>query len=229
MNSTPKKRSLTRRQQQIFEFVRDKIINRGYGPTVREIGTEFGIKSPNGVMCHLKAIEKKGLIIRESNMSRAIKLADNPAQQQTMPFLGTAISGEAFQPAISTEERVDFTDLLKGTDRATLQVTGTAFSALGIHDGDYVVVSRESPGAPGNLVVAQDDRHHATLCRIPEDGGAPIPAIAGTIDAPRRKVLGVVAGVIRAFEIPMPPNSDGNGTSVTETDDGDNADSNGKA
>jgi len=229
MNSTPKKRSLTRRQQEIFEFVRDKIVNRGYGPTVREIGTEFGIRSPNGVMCHLKAIEKKGLIIRESNMSRAIKLADNPAHHQTMPFLGTAISGKAFQPAVSTEERVDFTELMKGADRATLQVTGTAFASLGIHDGDHVVVSRESPGAPGNLVVAQDDQYQATLCRIPEDGGAPVPAIAGTVDAPRRKILGVVAGVIRTFDIPKSPNSDTNGTSVTDTDVEANADSNGTA
>ena len=59
---------LTQRQKDIYEFIRDKIINRGYGPTVREIGAQFGIRSPNGVMCHLKALEKKGLITRESHM-----------------------------------------------------------------------------------------------------------------------------------------------------------------
>src|SRR5262245_26140116 len=52
---------LTSRQKEVFEFVRDLITNRGYGPTVREIGDKFGISSPNGVMCHLKALEKKGL------------------------------------------------------------------------------------------------------------------------------------------------------------------------
>ena len=51
---------LTRRQRAIYEFIRDKIVNRGYGPTVREIGARFRISSPNGVMCHLKALEKKG-------------------------------------------------------------------------------------------------------------------------------------------------------------------------
>ena len=61
---------LTKRQKDVYEFIRDKIRNRGYGPTVREIGDAFGIRSPNGVMCHLKAIEKKGLITREKNMSR---------------------------------------------------------------------------------------------------------------------------------------------------------------
>ncbi len=65
---------LTGRQREVFEFIRDLITNRGYGPTVREIGDNFGISSPNGVMCHLKALEKKGLITREPNMSRAIQI-----------------------------------------------------------------------------------------------------------------------------------------------------------
>ena len=53
---------LTDRQQEVYEFIRDKIRSRGYGPTVREIGGEFGIASPNGVMCHLRALERKGLV-----------------------------------------------------------------------------------------------------------------------------------------------------------------------
>ena len=52
-----KKPALTQRQSDIYEFLKDKILNRGYGPTVREIGNHFGIRSPNGVMCHLKALE----------------------------------------------------------------------------------------------------------------------------------------------------------------------------
>ena len=63
---------LTARQREIYEFIREKIERRGYGPTVREIGEGFSIRSPNGVMCHLKALEKKGLIIREANAARAI-------------------------------------------------------------------------------------------------------------------------------------------------------------
>jgi len=56
---------LTQRQRAVYEFIRDKIRTRGYGPTVREIGLQFKILSPNGVMCHLKALEKKGLITKE--------------------------------------------------------------------------------------------------------------------------------------------------------------------
>jgi SOS-response transcriptional repressor LexA len=57
--------TLTSRQREIYDFIRQKIEARGYGPTVREIGSAFEIRSPNGVMCHLKALEKKGLIKRE--------------------------------------------------------------------------------------------------------------------------------------------------------------------
>ena len=78
-----RKTSLTKRQREIYEFLRDKITNRGYGPTVREIGLHFDIRSPNGVMCHLKALERKGLISREQNMSRAIQLANAPKNRLT--------------------------------------------------------------------------------------------------------------------------------------------------
>ena len=57
--------SLTERQREIYDFIQERIEHRGYPPTVREIGVAFNIKSPNGVMCHLKALEKKGLIKRE--------------------------------------------------------------------------------------------------------------------------------------------------------------------
>ena len=70
--------ALTPRQREIYNFIRSKIQGRGYGPTVREIGFHFQIKSPNGVMCHLKALQKKGLIHREPNMSRAIQLLEDP-------------------------------------------------------------------------------------------------------------------------------------------------------
>ena len=68
---------LTSRQQEILRFIREKIDGRGYGPTVREIGNEFGIKTPNGVMSHLKALQNKGLIHREANLSRGFELIPN--------------------------------------------------------------------------------------------------------------------------------------------------------
>ena len=87
--------ALTPRQREIYQFIREKIQGRGYGPTVREIGNQFEIKSPNGVMCHLKALQKKGLIHREANMSRAIQLLQDP----TAPARSASSSAAGSPPA----------------------------------------------------------------------------------------------------------------------------------
>jgi SOS-response transcriptional repressor LexA len=76
---------LTDKQRQIYEFVRAKIRDRGYGPTVREIGNEFGIRSPDGVMCHLKALQKKGLIHRVNDMAQDVSRVANDRQVIPMP------------------------------------------------------------------------------------------------------------------------------------------------
>src|SRR5438270_14075721 len=103
--------ALTPRQREIYNFIRSKIQGRGYGPTVREIGLQFEIKSPNGVMCHLKALQKKGLIHREPNMSRAIQLLDDP----TMPppaglkLIGRIAAGQPIE-AVEQDEELGFTE-----------------------------------------------------------------------------------------------------------------------
>ena len=83
----------TERQMEIYAFIRDKIHSRGYGPTVREIGHAFKIRSPNGVVCHLKALERKGLITRGKNMSRAIELVNEPAHLRGLPMAGWVAAG----------------------------------------------------------------------------------------------------------------------------------------
>src|SRR5688500_3681006 len=84
---------LTDRQKEIYEYIRERIEARGYGPTVREIGDAFAIKSPNGVMCHLKALEKKGLIIKQGGKARAIQLVDHRPPSRGLPFLGAVAAG----------------------------------------------------------------------------------------------------------------------------------------
>ena len=86
--------TLTTRQMAVFEFIRDKILARGYGPTVREIGEHFQISSPNGVMCHLRALEKKGLLHRVRKADRAIARAIARSCLRTRckrPFFSSAL------------------------------------------------------------------------------------------------------------------------------------------
>src|ERR1044071_4756238 len=112
---------LTERQKAVYEFIRDKIRNRGYGPTVREIGEQFEISSPNGVMCHLKALEKKGLITREPNMSRAIQLSAESLEEKGLPLAGRVAAG-VLHEAVEQSERIDFGAMFSKKNLFALEV-----------------------------------------------------------------------------------------------------------
>ena len=112
-----------------------EIRNRGYGPTVREIGSQFGIRSPNGVMCHLKALERKGLITRESHMSRAIQLSESPQDRMSLPLAGQIAAGSPML-AVEQSERIDFSPLFDSEDHFCLKVKGDSMVEDQIADGD---------------------------------------------------------------------------------------------
>lgn len=194
-----KKTSLTKRQREIYEFLRDKIVNRGYGPTVREIGQHFEIRSPNGVMCHLKALERKGLISREQNMSRAIQLAESPQNRLNVRLIGTAAAAGPIQPSVALDESVSFKEVFEGMDLGCLKVDGSNFAPLNIVSGDYLIICRDSQVTPGCHVVALDDRHSVILCTVQEGTSQLVPLLPGGYTPTTRQVLGVLTGVIRRF------------------------------
>lgn len=193
---------LTERQREIYEFIRTKIESRGYGPTVREIGKEFDIKSPNGVMCHLKALEKKGLLTRELHAARAITLADHRPPSQGLPYLGLVAAGKPIG-ADAQEDRFNFDDVLGGPDRYVLKVRGNSMIENHIEDGDYVVIRKQETASNGARVVAMVD-NEVTLKKFyqerdhirlePANG-----AMAAIVVDPSRdvKILGVLEGVVR--------------------------------
>ena len=192
--------SLTDRQRGIFDFIRDKIRGRGYGPTVREIGEQFGIASPNGVMCHLKALERKGLISRSPKQSRAIELLqDDAAEERGMQLAGTVNAGMATL-AFEQQDRVDFGDMFSGENHFALRVSGESMIDAHIADGDYVVVRKQKTAARGQMVVAETDEGEATLKYwFPEKNRIrlqPANAEMGPIYLKKVKVVGVVVGVI---------------------------------
>src|SRR5437763_3249507 len=107
---------LTDRQREIYDFIREKIESRGYGPTVREIGDAFDIKSPNGVMCHLNALVSKGFIERAEGKARAIQLVGHrrPAAAE-LPLVGLVAAGSPLL-AEAQEEKLNFNELFAGPE-----------------------------------------------------------------------------------------------------------------
>jgi repressor LexA len=193
---------LTDRQREIYDFIRSKIESRGYGPTVREIGLGFDIKSPNGVMCHLKALEKKGLIIREGFSARAIQLVDHRPPSAGLPLMGTVAAGSPTR-AEAQEDRLDFGELFGGPGRYALRVRGQSMIENHIDDGDYVIIRKQETADNGERVVAMID-NEVTLKRFfqekdhirlePANGTMEPIIVESSSDA---RILGVLVGVMR--------------------------------
>jgi repressor LexA len=190
----------TKRQMEIYAFIRDKIHSRGYGPTVREIGQAFKIRSPNGVVCHLKALERKGLITRGRNMSRAIELVNEPAHLRGLPMAGWVAAG-TLRPAEEQSERIDFETLFNRDNHFVLKVMGDSMIEAQIADGDWVVIQQRHSARSGDIVVAQTDDGEATLKQwFPERDRIrlqPANAAMKPIYVRQAKVLGVLVGVVR--------------------------------
>jgi repressor LexA len=196
-----KKNSLTPRQRDIYNFIKDKILNRGYGPTVREIGAGFKIRSPNGVMCHLKALEKKGLISREAHMSRAIQLSE-PLSKTSLPLAGRIAAGSPLM-AVEQQDQVDFSNLFGSDNQFCLKVTGNSMIEAQIADGDYVVVKKQKTCRDGDIVVALVNGEEATLKRFYKEAHRvrlePANSSMSPIYATDVQIVGVVTGVIRRY------------------------------
>lgn len=190
----------TDRQMEIYAFIRDKIHSRGYGPTVREIGTAFKIRSPNGVVCHLKALERKGLITRGKNMSRAIELVTEPAHLRGLQMAGWVAAG-TLRMADEQKDRIAFEDLFSHDDHFVLKVMGDSMIDAQIADGDWVVIKKAKSARAGDIVVAQTEDGDATLKHwFPEKDRIrlqPANASMKPIYVRNARVLGVLAGVVR--------------------------------
>lgn len=194
--------SLTERQREIYEFIREKIEVRGYGPTVREIGAGFAIRSPNGVMCHLKALEKKGIIKRTGFRARAIQLVDHRPSSAGLPLLGAVAAGSPTE-AVAQEERLEFGDLFGGRDHYALRVRGQSMIENHIDHGDYVIIRKQETAQNGERVVAMID-DEVTLkrffkeknrIRLEPANGTMSPIIVDDVEDVR--ILGVLVGVMR--------------------------------
>lgn len=162
---------LTKRQEQTLEFIRTSIKDRGYPPTLREIGEHMGIRSTNGVNDHLRALERKGYLRREDMKSRALRVVDDaadvdgtldeapaPANDDLIEIqvLGRVAAG---LPLFAEENVVDTVKVDRmmvkgGRDVFGLRVQGDSMIEAGILSGDYIFVRKQSTADRGEIVVA---------------------------------------------------------------------------
>ena len=189
--------ALTQRQREILDFISASIVERGFPPTLREIGEHFNIKSTNGVNDHLKALEKKGHLRREDLKSRAMRPVLPDGSGEVVPLrrtpMGTgnvalvpqppaddlvevAIVGRvaAGQPILAVEnvsDTVRIDRMLLGGHREVfgLRIVGESMIDDGILDGDYVFVKKTAAAKPGDIVVAMIEGE-ATVKRYYPEG-----------------------------------------------------------
>jgi repressor LexA len=196
---------LTKRQREVLEFVTSCIDERGYSPTLREIGRSLGIRSTNGVHQHLRALEKKGYLAREGNKSRTLRPLSRMGRQLTLPLVGSVLGpGELLGPE-NVWESVTIDRLLTGGGKELfiLRMGGDFTPCDGVLPGDYLVVRRSGQPERGDLMlVARGEQVEVQRRSAPARTGAN-PAGNGPA-----RFLGVVVGLYRkvsGFEAYRPP------------------------
>lgn len=160
---------VTKRQQAVLDCIESSIREKGYGPTVREIGEALGLSSPSTVHVHLKALEDKGLIKRDPLKSRSITLAHGVEEEPesassfgssydnviSLPLVGDVAAGTPILAEQNISERITLPVEIVGDSASfLLSVHGDSMIEAGINDGDYVVVKEQPTANNGDIVVA---------------------------------------------------------------------------
>jgi repressor LexA len=197
---------LTKRQQQVYQFIRQYMQKHGYAPTVREIAERFDMASPNGVMCHLRALERKGFIHRTAGHARALTLR-HESPEHSIPVYGIVAAGSPVEAIQQEDDRLQLDELFPTRQGLfALRVRGNSMIEDHIQDGDLVLIQPQSEPQNGQRVVAWIDGD-VTLKRFYRERGRirlePSNAQMQPIYVSARdnfRILGVLRGVIRRYE-----------------------------
>ena len=217
---------LTQRQQMVLDFIRQSIHDRGYPPTLREIGARMGIRSTNGVNDHLRALERKGYLTREDMKSRALRPRDldageagsngaaetAPANDQGADIVDIPVVGRiaAGLPLLAEEHvldtvRIERSMVRGGRDVFGLRVNGDSMIEAGIFSGDYIFVRKQITAQRGDIVVALIGDEATVKYFYPEKdyisfkpaNAKMAPILVRASDFRPTMLLGVVVGVYR--------------------------------
>lgn len=209
-------RPLTNQQQAVYNYIRERIISHGYGPTVREIGAHMNIKSPNGVMCHLRALERKGVILRSSNKSRAIELTESIASLvgATLRIHGS-IADSACTLLEESYQQVDLADLTS-QGSSFLRVSDDSLIEAQIRSGDLLVLRQQTQAATGQLTLVRTAELGTCIRYWFSDHDPsqeqirlqPVSSAQAASTVAHAEVLGVIVGVVRMLQPLLPSSSD---------------------
>ncbi len=203
-------KDLTKRQQEIFDFIKKYSAKYGYPPTVRDIGKAVGLASSSTVHAHLANLEKVGLLRRDPSKPRALELLDKaadavksvvPGKGSGLPLVGQVAAG---QPVLAEENIEDYVDVpgVAGGEEGeyVLRVRGDSMKDAGILEGDFVVVRPQETAEDGDVVVALVGEE-ATVKRFYREADhvrlQPENAAMEPIRSREVRVLGRVVGVMR--------------------------------
>jgi repressor LexA len=208
---------LTKRQQEIWEFLVSYVDDHGYPPTVREIGEHVGLASPSTVHAHLANLERAGLIKRDPTKPRALELTGRSKPDtvepeggafHALPLLGQIAAGGPLLAEQNVDAYLSVPEpLSRGGEEFLLRVRGDSMHDAGILEGDYVVVRRQQDARDGEIVVAlvgdDESADEATVKRFFRDAGRvrlqPENEAYEPIYASHVQILGKVTGVFRAL------------------------------
>jgi repressor LexA len=204
--------NLTKRQQEIFDYIKRYSAKHGYPPTVRDIGKAIGLTSSSTVHAHLSNLEKVGLLRRDPTKPRAIELLVDKAKRAktaidtaaggALPVVGQVAAGSPVLAEENIEEYVQIPDLAGGDEgEYILSITGDSMIKAGIHDGDHVVVHAQDTATNGDIVVALVGDSEATVKRFFRETNhirlQPENDLLEPILSDEVTVLGRVVGVLR--------------------------------
>jgi repressor LexA len=204
---------LSERQQQVLEYIRETTIDRGYPPSVREIGEAIGLSSPSSVHAHLSTLVEEGYLKRDPSKPRAIVVVDQSRPSEPVrsdrlrdvPLLGRIAAGTPILAAEHVEQVLPLPVDLVGNDPVfLLEVKGDSMTGAGILQGDLVAVRSQKEARNGEIVAALIDGEEATVKRFRREGDRVIlesanPDYEPMVFTDGVEIVGKVVSVFRSY------------------------------
>ena len=202
-------KDLTSRQSDILIVIKKFIAEKGYPPTVREIGARVGLSSPATIHFHLKKLEENGYIKKDDSKNRTLELlvkneyADVDDKVVEVPLLGKVTAGNPIEAIEMPDEFFSLpVNLIPNKKEIfTLRVSGESMINVGIYDGDIIIVERKNTANNGDTVVAMTDQNEVTVKTFYKENGyirlQPENDFMAPIILPNCTILGKVVGLYR--------------------------------